>query len=243
MEFNARNPYVNLRLRMSHDGEFKMPPVGFTCTRYTIAGVKYERWGVRCEVEGCWFAGGTLPTKEEAEKYLEDHRAGRNFVAACPAPPRRESLPSGLRHVEKLWRELDDVVEALAVGEAYRSMTKEQIQGYAKGIAFSIVMLEPIYFESIEEVSRHARDRRRMRLGEIDWQATPTTLNPDVLTVQARGLHRSADQASAKRSTAKPVPDQIQKAIKAGVSSGLFGVEELAETYNLPVATVRQIIG
>lgn len=226
---------------MSHDGEFKMPPVGITLTSYTLGGKHYQKFGVRCDVEGCWFMGGSFPTHGDAKQYLADHKeGGRNFTEPCPAPPRRESLPSGLSYVEKCWRELDDVVEALATGQQYRGMTKEQCQGYARGISFNIVMLEPVHFGTIEEVSRHARDRRKMRLGEIPWAKTPTGLRHNATTVEVKGLH------PAPTTSTKPkhiVSDNVKAAIMAGLASGMFTKEQLAEAYNIPVEVVTEIAG
>lgn len=246
MEFSARNPYVNMRLQMSHDGEFKMPPPGVNATRYSIGGRRYEKFGVRCDVDGCWFAEGALPTKEAAEKFLADHKSGSYSVRPCPAPPRRESLPSGLRHVEKLWRELDDVVEMMAKKEeGYRGMILETMAGYAKGIAFSIVMLDSIYFPDVESVSRHARDRRKMRLGEMEWAPTPTSRQQDITVAEANGLHDVGPTAPTKAaSKAKPavvVSDQIRMAIIGGFKSGLFSHADLAETYKLPLDLVKQL--
>jgi hypothetical protein len=247
MEFKARNPYVNMRLQMSHDGEFKMPPPGVNATRYSIGGRRYEKFGVRCGVEGCWFAEGALPTRETAEKFLADHQAGVYSVRPCPSPPRRESLPSGLRHVEKLWRELDDVVEALASHTWHRDLDRQQMTGYAKALAFSIVMLEHAYFPDIESVARHARDRRRMRLGEMDYVATQTSLHHDATVAEAQGLHDVGPSAPTKTAPkVKPVPqvsDQIKMAIVGGFKSGLFSHADLAETYKLPIDLVKQLTG
>jgi len=220
---------------MSHSSEYKMPPVGVTETRYILGGNPYVRYSVRCDAEGCWFIGGKFATKSEAELYLADHKAGgRNFTRPCPAPPRRESLPSGLANVEKLWRELDDVVEQLSNRCGYRDWTFEQAQGYAKGLAFSIVMLEPVHFEDIESVSAHARDRRRMRLGQMEYAPTPTSLGHNATTVEVEGLHPT-----------KPTPlklaPQIESAIRAALSSGMFSAEDMASMYNVPVSTVKAL--
>jgi hypothetical protein len=244
MEFRARNTHVNARLKMSHDSEFRMPPKGITATRYNLGGKEYVKHGARCDVDGCWFAGGSFATHVEAEQYLADHKAGgRNFTDPCPAPPRRESLPSGLHFVEKLWRELDDVVEALSTGELYRGMTKEQAVGYAKGLAFSIVMHEPVHFDNIDEVSRHARDRRKMRLGLMDWSATPTSLGHNATTVQVKGLHPSSTKASTPIAPKSNVSDTVKAAIRAGANSGMFSIPQLAEAYSLTQAEVAQIVG
>jgi hypothetical protein len=252
MEFNARSPYANMRLKMSHAGEFKMPPVGITATRYSLSGRTYEKHSVRCDVEGCWFAGGALATRVEAEKYLADHKAGGSYsVRPCPAPPRRESLPSGLRHVEKLWRELDDAVECLATKSAYRegqsdTIEGERLAGYARGLAFAIVLLEPQHFPDTGSVSRHARDRRKMRLGEMDWAPTPTTLGHDARVTEVEGLHETGPApkvTTTKSAKAPQVSIQVAGAIKAGLGSGMFSVAELAETYKLPIDFVESLRG
>lgn len=254
MEFNAQSPYVNMGLKMSHEGEFKLPPPGIHETRYSIAGTRYVKYSVRCDVEGCWFSEGTLPTREGAEKFLADHKAGGKFVRPCPAPPRRESLPSGLRYVEKLWRELDDVIECISLGGTYREGTKEAMEGpalagYAKGLAFSIVMLDGIYFPDMVSVARHARDRRLMRIGEIPYVATPSTRKHDATIMEVNGLHVAEDQAkpaaAAPAKTKAPAmpSEQIQSAIRAGIKSGMMSASDMAEAYNLPVDLIIKIAG
>jgi hypothetical protein len=219
--------------------EFKMPPVGITQTRLILAGIKYVKFSVRCGEEGCWFAGGSFPTEEQANRYLDDHKTGRTpySVPACPAPPRRESLPSGLRDVDKLWREMDDVVESLVTGFPYRDMTPDQLKGYAKGVAFSIVLLDTSFFPDIESVSRHARDRRKMRIGEMPHVDTPSRFSSQTTVQEAAQLH----DAGPVPKPAKAVPTNVQNGIKAGLQSGMFSAEELAATYNLTVAEVKSI--
>lgn len=242
MDFNAQNWAVNLRLKMSNEGEFRLPPVGVTKTRYQLGGKTYVKHSVRCGVEGCWFMGGSFGTSQEADQYLADHQqGGKNFTEPCPAPPRRESLPSGLSYVEKLWRELDDVVDHLASAElpadGYRGMNRMQLAGFGQGLAFSIVMLEPVHFKSIKEVAAHARDRRKMRLGDIPWSPTPTGHKHNATTVEVKGLHPEPTAPVAEPS------EDVKKAIRGALASGMFQPAELAEVYKLPASYIETLRG
>lgn len=251
----ARSPYVQMMMEAKVNGEYRLPPVGVTVTRYQIGGVAYIKHSVRCEVEGCWFMGGSFATQAEADKYLADHKAGGKVtVRPCPTPPRRESLPSGHTLVEKLWRELDEVADCLAVAGKYREgqvdeMEGSALKGYAKGLSFSIVALDGDYFPDLVAVSRHALERLKMRKGEMDFSSTPTRHKSEVLFVDKEGLHKSADQPAATKSEPKGgavkgeviINNQTAQAIKAGVGSGMFSAEDMAATYGISVETVRNI--
>lgn len=249
MNFSAQNPYVNMRLKMQHDGEFRMPPPGINSTRFQVGGKNYEKFGVRCDVEGCWFAEGTLATKADAEAYLAAHKAGTSYsIRPCPAAPRRESLPSGLSYVLKFWAELDDVVEAMMTNAPYRDMDLAGCRGYAKAIAFSIVLLDGVHFPDVESVSRHARDRRKMRLGEIPYVPTPTSNKHNATVIEAHGFHEAEGQPAStqrtpKKAAAPAISEQIVKAIRAGLASQMFTPEDLADTYKIPLDTVLAIKG
>lgn len=244
---------------MAYDYEFAMPKVGITKTRYTLAGVAYEKHSVRCHVEGCWFVGGRFPTEAEAQRYLDDHKAGK-FAPSCPAPPRRETLPSGHTLVERLWAELDDAVEMLLSNPSpdpiYREFeTKEQLRAYAEGIAVALVMLDNTYFPDVPSVSKWAVRRRKMRLGEIPWEATPTTHKLDAKLWEVDGTTPVGTIAPRSTATRRPpasipsrvpgpktVSPDIVQAVRNGVASGVFTPEQLAHTFDLTIEQVTTIL-
>lgn len=151
-------------------------------------------------------------------------------------------MPSGLNNLEKLWAEMDDIVESLATGNQYRDMTPAELKGYAKGVAFSIVLLDTSFFPDIAAVSAHARDRRKMRLGEIPYRSTPTRHSPAATVQQVEQLHNDGPAPKPPK-PARQIPDNVRRGIQAGLASGMFSAQELAETYKLTVEEVTAITG
>lgn len=248
--------------------EFRMPPVGISETRHNVGGQAYVKYTLRCEVEGCWYVVLTSPSREHCGVLLEDHKAGRNFQPMCPSPPRRESLPSGHSFVEKLWAEIDEVTECLVTGRSYREMTLEAMRGYARGLAFGVVMLDCSYFNDVESVASEAMRRRKMRLGKIPYEPTPTSTRYGARMWETLGLvadgpvtptqrpsngpstpvgTRSSVRRLPSRVATVPAPmvalDAMQiAAIKAGVGSGSVTAAQIAQVYGITEAQVNAIV-
>ena len=244
--------------------QFAMPPVGISVTRFQLGGTAYEFHTARCDVEGCWMVY-YCSSKERAENFLAQHKSGIKFPngergwPACPAWPMRESLPSGLSYTEKLWNELDDVVDALSTGESYHDMTGDILKGYAQGIAFTLVMLDAgKTFMNQQQVAAHARDRRKMRLGEIPYAATPIRFRGD-WTVYSNGAvvasnladkkvtspapqKKTAPMTKAKGPTVADLSAATISSIRGGLASGMFTAEDLAGAYGISVELVKQVV-
>lgn len=246
--------------------QFAMPPVGISVTRIQLSGVVYESHTARCDAEGCWMVY-YKPERAEAERFLDDHKNGVKYPNGergwpkCPSWPMRELLPSGLSNLEKLWNEMDDVVDAILESTSYQDMEGDALRSYAQGIAFSIVMLDGHFFKNKLAVSAHARDRWKMRRGVIPYASTPTRYRQEY-TVHSSGefTHSSvpgkkviAGQSNAAQAkpSARPVArapktektltqDQANN-IKAGLESGMFSIEDLAEMYKVSPELVKQV--
>lgn len=266
LAFNYQEPRLSQMFATARDYEFRMPPVGISETRYTASGMRYKKYTVRCGVEGCWYVVLTSPSPEHCEALMEDHKVGRNFQPPCPAPPRRESLPTGHSFVEKLWAEIDDVTECMFTQQNYRDM--DDLKSYARGLAFSIVMLDTTHFQDVNSVSREAVRRRKMRLGEIPYEPTPTSTrwgarfwetlglvadgpvdpgntpsNRPSVPVAARSGARRLPSRVAPKPAPMPALDAKQiAAIKAGVASGTVTAAQIAQVYGLTEAQVMGIV-
>lgn len=256
------NPYVRLMMETQRENEFKMPPVGITETKFQLGGVVYVRYTVRCDVEGCWLMVQQA-TKEKAEKFLAEHKEGKKFPSGergwpeCPAPPARESLPSGYKYIDKLWFELDDTLDKifeLKSSTDYNiddSIALGKLRGYCEGLAFSIVMLDTGLWPNKSAVAAEGLRRSKIRKGEIEYSPTPSRHRGDMLVkdVQPTGVSSEPAKSVAppSRPSSKAAPKQIAPSVvtglKAAHSSGIFSTAELAKMFNLTEAEVKKITG
>lgn len=239
---------MDMWLAMQRDLEFKLPPRGKTVERTKINGHPWERTTWRCEKSGCWFV--STPSTESNLKTIIEWHEGEG-EDRCPTPPRRESLASGLAEIEKLWREIDDVVDCIKAKESYRGLDTAGMNGYVKGLAFSVVMKDKTLWPDIRAVSVQAMKRWKIRNKLIPWEATPTRHENDFSSLGVKGgwkpVGGSAPVQPAKK--AAPVskivslsPEQTA-AIRAAHASSMFTADELASMYKASVAQVREITG
>lgn len=231
------------------DMEFAMPPRGVTVHTSNLGGKKLTRITWRCEVEGCWYV---CFARDDAHllKQQESHRT-TSLGFHCPTPPMRESLPSGLPEIEKLWRELDDVTDSLVAKETYREMSGEDLKAYAKGISFSIVMKDKVYFADIAAVAKESVERWKMRNNKVPYRKTPTSQNTNGSFQVVGGWREAKDEVGtverpkadtpAGRSQRAKLNDKQINAIRIGMQSGMFTADELAGTYGISAALVDEI--
>lgn len=240
---------VQLMFVIRKDMEFAMPPKGVTVHTMNLGGKKMQRITWRCEVEGCWYV---CFARDDAH-LLQQQETHRNTSIGfhCPTPPMRESLPSGLPEIEKLWRELDDVTDALVAKVKYRDMEGEELKAFAKGISFVIVMKDHRYFPDISSVSKEAIDRWKMRNNKLAYRKTPTTHNTSGSFQVVGGWERVKDEVGtverpkvdtpAGRSQRAKLNDKQINAIRIGMQSGMFTADELASTYGIAATLVDEI--
>lgn len=243
-------PAHELMVAMRRDLEYKLPPKGMTVQVTRMGGREWRRYTWRCSREGCWYM--CTPRSEANARELEqDHLAGKGF-SPCPTPPRRELLPSGSSEVEKLWREIDDVVEAIKKNESYRNMTGEGLKGFVKGLAFCIVMKDKEYFPDIRSVAVEAERRWKMHHGLAPWESTKThhTNNHDGGSAPGGGWVPTdgwqTGKTPAKKATPRvPALSQAKiNQIKTAHGSGMFtDPNDIALMCGVTVTQVKQVIG
>lgn len=228
-----------------------MPPPGLSRQSTIVNGTKYQRLTYYCPVDGCWYVC-TPRDENNLEEILKTHANG-----LCPEPPRREYLPSGLSEVEKLWREVDDVMNALMSHSEYRDMSGDALRAYAKGLAFSIVMKDREFFPDIKSVAKEGAERWKMRNDKLPYRPTPTrhqnnfkAFDPSSGWVAAADTAKpaapKATPTKAAPSVRKPsakLPAATETTVRAALASGILQPEEIASMYNVPVEAVRGLAG
>lgn len=237
---------MKMMLAMRRDLEFKMPPVGLTRHTATIGGILYERFTWRCDKPNCWYVCTPRDTSQ-VDTMKKQHES------ACPTEPRRESLPSGLAEIEKLWREVDDVIDAMKSGQPYRNMEGDELKAYVKGIAFSIVMKDKDLWPTIKDVAAQGLKRWKMRNNQLPFEATPTRHSNDFSSIGSRGGWQPAPgqtpstparKAAIKRAAApKAVPlaaDVVAK-IRTALGTGMFDSDEIAIMYSVTKSQVESV--
>jgi hypothetical protein len=250
-KYRSMDP-ITMMLTMRKDLEFKLPPVGKSTHTAYMAGIKWVRTTWRCDKPGCWFVS-TPSSDANLQTIIEWHNG--QGEDRCPTPPRRESLPSGLPEIEKLWREIDDVVDAIKAKDSYRGMEAAAMNGYVRGLAFSVVMKDKELWPDIKAVSMQAMKRWKMRNKLLPWEPTPTRHSNDFNSIGQKGGWAPANPPPTQpikrapvKKTAPAAPkinltEQQQTSIKAGHGSGMFSVAELANMYGATEEQVKQLVG
>lgn len=243
-KYNGMTP-VEMMVAMRKDLEFKMPSRGVSKTTARFGGYIWERMTWRCEVDGCWYI--TTPSSEANLRELQEYHK-KPGADQCPTPPRRERLPSGKMEIEKLWAEIDDVVDALQDKVSYRGMNSDEMKGYARGLAWSVVMKETEFFQDIRSVTLEAVKRWKRRKGVLPWEATPSVHTHSHKWFPNGGwkqVKREDPPPIKKAAPAKPAkvwsPAQTA-AIKAAGASSMFTTADLASTYNTTEAEIARVL-
>lgn len=230
------------RWQMQPENYYAMPPVGMTESRTRIGKELRTQFTVRCGSDQCWFVGHGA-TKGDAQIVLDEHK--------CPTPPYRNELVTGRSTIQKVWDELDAVIDALAEQTSYNELDGEQLKGYARGIAFTLSMMSHPYFRTVSDIAKEAKERRKMRTGAIDFRDTPGyKYNPmptertygAVKTEPAEKRTPSVRKGVAKKPT--PLPAGTVNKIKAAHGSGMFtDPQDLALMCGVTVEQVKAVIG
>lgn len=243
-DFQGMDP-VQMMFAMRRALEFKMPPIGLTRHTATIGGTQFERLTWRCDKPNCWYTC-TPRNAGSVDEMKKQHES------ACPTAPRRESLPSGLAEIEKLWREVDDVMDALKAGESYRDMEGKELQAFVKGLAFSIVMKDKELWPTIKDVAAQALKRWKMRQGQIPFESTPSRHENNFSSLGSRGGWQATSgvtpstparkAAVARAAKAAPtLPADKVKAIKSAKASGMFSDEDISTMYGVTISQVKSV--
>lgn len=236
---------------------YKMPLVGITETRARVGMAVSTSYTSRCGDKNCWFVGNAA-TSAEVQAMLDTHE--------CPTPPARNELPSGYSTVEKLWDEADDVMFAIMQQTGYnagdRYLDGPALQGYLRGLCFSLSMMTHPYFRTIAEVGRELQKRYRIRIKDMPHEPTPSyRYNPMPVTpppgekAAFHGKtveHKPATKATtASRAAAKKKLSAINMSSLSTTDAenivkmhtmGMFTEEELAQNYKVTVETIRFLV-
>lgn len=248
---------ITMMLTMRRDLEYAMPPIGLTEHTATFGGYKWVRQTWRCDQPGCWYVcTPRVGDPTSIESLIEHHKKKLDKEYSCPTPPRRESLPSGQSEIEKLWREIDDVVDAIKSKVPYRGMEGAGLNGYVKGLAFSIVTKDKDFWPDMKAVANQALKRWRMRNKMIPWEATPTRHENNFNSLGGQGGWKKIEQvappapakkaaprkaAAVARPSFSPTGDQLLS-MRAGLGSGMFTESDFASMYGTTVAEVKRVL-
>lgn len=238
---------LRMMFEMRRDMEFKMPPVGKTESRSIIGGQEYRRTTWRCDQPNCWYIV-IVSTEDILDHAIKVHHSGTAGESNCPTPPRRESLPSGLAEIEKLWREVDDVIDAMKADTAHRNMSGTELQAYVKGIAFSIVMKDTALWPTIKDVAAQGLRRWKMRNNQLLFEATPTRHQNDFSSLGTKGGWQPVSvpvkkAAPVKRAApaAPALPADKVRDIKSAKASGMFTDEDISTMYGVTISQVKSV--
>lgn len=151
------------------------PPPGLTKTNARIGPDVYEMFTYRCEVSNECFALEYSKNPDHARRAIEGH--------ICPAPPRRDQVPAGKTIIQKLWDELDELMDQIkflsarpdVIANTARDLADKHYEriGQARGIALALALLSVPWFRTTEDILRQANKRWKMRQSDIPWEPTP----------------------------------------------------------------------
>lgn len=230
------------------DLEFAMPPKGLTEQRTNMQGSRWKRTTWRCPEEGCWYV--CTPSSEENLLSIQKSHKGYGDNP-CPSSPRREMLPSGLSEIEKLWREIDDVIDALATPEqTYRGMSAPEVRAYAQGLAFVVVMKEGTQlFADGRAVAKEAMERLRIRQGKLAYRPTRSRFHSASNWIPGGGWVQETEntepakppQKRGVKSVAAAIDPTKLAAIRAAIASGMFSDTDLATMYSLNATVIAEL--
>lgn len=160
-------------------------------------------------------------------------------------------MPSGLSEIEKLWREIDDVMDALMSHTSYRDMSGDELKAYAKGLAFSVVMKDKEFYPDIRSVAKEGAERWKMRNETIPYRKTPTrhvnnfqAMHPTSGWIPTENKRPTKATPTVRKPTTVKKPQLspgVEASIKAALTSGILQPEEVASMYGVTVEAVNAL--
>jgi hypothetical protein len=245
---------INLAMN-TPESYYKLPLIGITETRARIGMTVHTNYTTRCGSRECWFVGHAA-TSVDAQKLLDTH--------TCPTAPARNELPSGYSTIEKLWDEADDAYWAIMTQQGYnagdRYLDGSVLQGYVRGLCFTLSMMTHPYFRTIAEVGHELQKRYKIRRKELPFEATPTyRFNPVAPSTPSVGRSevwhgktvasksggtrtaaqtRAEKKASLSKIDLSPLDTRQREQIIQAHTMGMFTVQELAQNYGITPETV-----
>lgn len=220
------------------------PPPGMTKTLSRMGPDVYESFTYRCEQDPECMALAYSKNPDSAKRAIDGH--------ICPAPPRRDMVPSGKTVIQKLWDELDEGVDEIK--KYPESSNIEGMTGHARGIALALALLSTPWFRSTEDILRQANKRWRMRQGEIPWEQTPGynfypaaplafATAPEPAVKKRPPVAKVAKKLAPIAPTAREFSVDERTMIRNAVHNGLMSIAVLAKTYGVTEERIATIAG
>jgi len=229
---------------------FASPKRGVSISTATKGVETFRHYTFMCDArDDCW-AVGYGSTEGYAREMVKGH--------SCPMPMRRDTMPSGKTIIQKLWDELDDVIDKI---KAYDNDSAEPIgfaedRGYALGLAMSLAFMSIPFFRTQTDILRQAERRYKMRTNQIPWESTPGyNFMPAGPLLQAFHANEAAKAEPTKPAPAKAAPrkaaplkpaekvlsasdiDTLRIAIENGIERTV-----LADVYGVSLAEVNRLV-
>lgn len=218
------------------------PPPGLTVTLARIGPDVYEMFTYRCERNSGCYALEYSKNADAAKRAIEGH--------ICPATPEVGKVPNGKTVVQKLWDELDSLMDQIKQEEGPGALA---LQNQARGIALALALLSVPWFRSKDDILRQANKRWRMRQSEIPWEATPGyncyPAAPLAYVQASEPKVQPAKRAPLKVVKAAKVPSardftvEERAFIRDSVHGETVAVETLAVMYGVSEERIRSIAG
>lgn len=231
-----------------------LPPRGVSITTARIGVDKYELFTNLCINNQECYAIAFGKSEESVIDQLRGH--------ICPAPARRDLHQGGGTAVQKMWHELDAVIDGIKEYSPKEILEDRALAGavaeeksYASGLAFSLALLLRPYYRSREDVLRQANKRWKMRQKQIPWEVTPgynhfpseplayARHNDDKRVVQAKAPRRAVK--SAPTVPAKPSIREFsvaERLLIIDAAAAGTAVSDLAKMYDVPVERIQTML-
>lgn len=220
------------------------PPPGMTKTLARCGPDIFETFTYRCDQDSECFALAYSKNPDEAKRAIDRH--------ICPAPPRRDMVPTGKTVIQKLWDELDELTDS--VNKFEDEPETRETQGMAVGVALALALLSVPWFRSKEDILLQANKRWRMRQQEIPWEMTPGyNYYPAAPLAFAQSEPASVKKRqpvskAVKTTKAAIIPTREfsideRTMIRGAVHGGTISVADLAKMYDVSEERIASIAG
>lgn len=235
---------------------YALPPRGVTVGTVRIGmDDKREHYTYLCDQNTDCYAVAYGTSEASVRRQLANH--------LCPAEPRRDRLASGRSAIEKLWDELDEVIEKIKFADenddgSYAAAVPD-LRGQARGLAFAIAVFTPQYYRDRDDVLRQANRRWKMGKNQIPWEPTPGyniypvapseyVRKEDVVQTSSKVVG-SGNKLASKKAPAKASPSPASRnftvaelnLIKETYARQNMTIDDMAKMWNVSVERIKTI--
>lgn len=223
------------------------PPPGLSKTMARIGPDVYESFTYRCPADSECMALAYSKNSDAAKRAIDGH--------ICPAPPRRDMVPSGKTVIQKLWDELDGLIDQVKVSKSRPfDADLDALMGASRGIALALALLSTPWFRSTEDILRQANKRWRMHQKEIPWEMTPGynyypaaplafATAPEPVVKKRQPVSKVAKKAAPLTPPSREFSVDERAVIRSAVHNGLMSIAVLAKTYGVTEERIATIAG